>query len=159
MSVLDGFINSMRLGENPEDYEDDSDFLDDPDEVENNTKVKSIKTDSNSDEQKKTPISKSSISRRAKTTGDGMRVCSIKPTEFEEVSEIVDTLRNNQTVILNLEGINNDLAQRIMDFVSGACYAIKGTFQKVSNFVFVITPPGVEVSGDFQGLDKSVFDV
>ena len=57
---------------------------------------------------------------------------------------------------MNLEGIEIGQAQRIIDFASGSCYAIDGNLQKVSNFIFIITPSGVEVSGDFQEILNGV---
>ena len=79
-----------------------------------------------------------------------MEVCVIKPRSMEDSREITDTLLANCTVVLNMEGLDADIAQRIIDFSSGSCYAIDGNLQKVSNFIFIITPSGVEVSGDFQ---------
>ncbi len=55
-----------------------------------------------------------------------MEVCVIKPSSMEDTREIADTLVDNSTVILNLEGIDVELAQRIIDFTSGACYSLGG---------------------------------
>lgn len=59
-----------------------------------------------------------------------MEVCVIKPTTMEEAREIADTLVDNSTVILNLEGIDVELAQRIIDFTSGACYSLEEAFSR-----------------------------
>lgn len=59
-----------------------------------------------------------------------MEVCVIKPSSMEDTREIADTLVDNSTVILNLEGIDVELAQRIIDFTSGACYSLGGSFRK-----------------------------
>ena len=56
--------------------------------------------------------------------GANMEVCVIKPSSMEDTREIADTLVDNSTVILNLEGIDVELAQRIIDFTSGACYSL-----------------------------------
>ena len=81
-----------------------------------------------------------------------MKVCVIKPTSIEECREITDTLLSNRTVVLNLEGLDVDIAQRIIDFTSGATFAINGNLQKISNYIFIITPQSVEISGDFQDI-------
>ena len=81
-----------------------------------------------------------------------MEVCVIKPSTFEDTKEIAETLLTNRTVILNMEGIDLALAQRIIDFVSGACYAIDGTLQKISSYIFILTPASVDISGDIQGI-------
>jgi len=80
--------------------------------------------------------------------GSPMEVCVIKPTNMEDTREIADTLLSNCTVVLNLEGIDIDLAQRVIDFTSGTCYSINGSLQKVSSYIFILTPANVDISGD-----------
>ena len=80
-----------------------------------------------------------------------MDICVIKPSSAAEAREISDTLVNNRCIILNLEGLDMDVAQRIIDIISGSCFAIDGSLQKISNCIFLITPKGVSVSGDVQG--------
>lgn len=157
MGVLDSLINTIKLGENQDEYEEDE-YLDEPDEVEN-PKVKAIKTEGNVEEPKKAPVPKPSIARKSKTLGDGMEVCVIKPTSMEETREITDTLRANRTVVLNMEGVDVNLAQRIIDYASGTCYAIQGNLQKISNYIFIITPRSVEISGDFSELMSGAINV
>ncbi|MCR5667152.1 MAG: cell division protein SepF, partial [Eubacterium sp.] len=48
-----------------------------------------------------------------------------------------------------------DVAQRIIDFASGATFAINGNLQKITNYIFIITPAAVDVSGDFQTIVDS----
>lgn len=81
-----------------------------------------------------------------------MEVCVIKPTSMEDTREIADTLVDNSTVILNLEGIDVELAQRIIDFTSGACYSLGGSLQKVSSYIFVLGPYNVDITGDLQNI-------
>lgn len=73
----------------------------------------------------------------------------IRPKNIDDAREITETLLSNCTVILNLEGLDMNVAQRIIDFSSGSCYAISGNLQKISAYSFVITPASVDVSGDF----------
>lgn len=87
-----------------------------------------------------------------RTSSKGMEVCVIKPSTVEDGREISDTLLSGRAVILNLEGLQVSIAQRIIDFTSGACYSINGNLQKVSNYIFIITPESVDISGDFQDL-------
>lgn len=81
-----------------------------------------------------------------------MEVCVIKPTSMEDTREIADTLVDNSTVVLNLEGIDVDVAQRIIDFTSGACYSLGGSLQKISSYIFILTPYNVDITGDFQDI-------
>lgn len=79
---------------------------------------------------------------------DSMEVCVIKPVKMEDSREIVDTLLSGKAVVLNLEGIDVDLAQRISDFTSGACYAVDGNLKKITNYIFIATPTSIAISGD-----------
>ncbi len=77
-----------------------------------------------------------------------MEVCIIRPTTIEDAREITQTLLKGCTLLLDMEGVNVDIAQRIIDFSSGATFAIDGNLQKINGTIFLLTPPGVEVSGD-----------
>ena len=90
-------------------------------------------------------------SRRA-NQASSMEVCVIKPASMEDTREIADTLLDNATVILNLEGIDVELAQRIIDFASGACYSLNGSLQKISSYIFVLGPSSVDITGDLQNI-------
>ena len=88
-----------------------------------------------------------------------MEVRIVKPTTIEDAREFTDILLADRTVILNLEGLDVEIAQRIIDFTSGSCYAINGHLQKVSNYIFIITPATVDISGDYQEILMGAFDV
>ena len=99
------------------------------------------------------PVSKITPMRPSKSkSSSGMEVCVIKPTSIEDAREITETLLQNRTVVLNMEGLDVEIAQRIIDFTSGSCFAISGNLQKISNYIFIITPATVDISGDFQGI-------
>ena len=168
MGVLDKFLNVMRL--NPEDdddfYNEDYDYDDDYKEDEpkqtfrREKKRETVEKDYDSDRPKETPVKSSSkvtpIRPSKKQTGPGgMQVCMIKPTSVEDAREITETLLENRTVVLNVEGLDVEIAQRIIDFTSGSCFAISGNLQKISNYIFIITPASVDISGDFLSLMDS----
>ena len=106
-----------------------------------------------------TSSSKITPMRGRKVSGGNMEVCVIKPSSMEDTRDIADTLIDRCTVVLNLEGIDVDVAQRIIDFSSGACYSIGGSLQKVSSYIFILTPANVEITGDFQEILSGAFDV
>lgn len=85
-----------------------------------------------------------------KHAGASSEVCVIKPKKFDDATEIVDALLDNCTVILNLEGMDISLAQQIINFTAGASYSIDGTIKKVSSYIFILTPQGVDITGDSQ---------
>ena len=84
--------------------------------------------------------------------GSGMEVSLIKPTSLDDAKEICDYLLAGKAVVLNMEGIHTETAQRIIDFTSGSTYSMNGNLQKISNYIFIATPDSVELSGDFQDI-------
>ena len=99
---------------------------------------------------RQTPARKSNVS---------MEVCVVKPSSVDDSREITETLLAGRTVILNLEGMDLEVAQRIIDFISGATFAISGNLQKISNYIFLVTPTNVDITGDLQDLLGTSFDV
>ena len=185
MGVLDKFLNAMKLHD--DDGFDDDDFLDD--EIEEDYEeprpkkrlFKKLEEEEDYDgfgyedsaparqERKAKSQSKSTRSgsagsskispMRPRKTNSGMEVCVIKPRSMEDAREITETLLSNCTVVLNMEGLDVDVAQRIIDFSSGSCYAINGNLQKISSYIFIITPASVDISGDFQEILNGAFDI
>lgn len=171
MGFLDKIMDTMHLGGDDYDDDYDDDFDDDyederpkrgsvfrkkdrdydydmeDDVVTESSKVRTVKQQS-----RITPM-------RSRKTSSGMEVCVFKPTLFDEAREITDTLLSQCTVVLNFEGLDVELAQRIIDFASGSCYAIGGNLQKVSNYIFIMTPKSVDISGDFQDIISGAFDI
>ena len=151
----------MKLNNDDDDFYDD-DYYDDEPVDEKPKKITSVKENFESEDEKNTVkkvTPKITPMRQTKKTGNGMEVCVIKPTSIEDAREITETLLANRTVVLNLEGLDVDIAQRIIDFTSGSCFAISGNLQKISHYIFIITPAIVDISGDFQEILSGSFDV
>ena len=158
MGVMDKFLNAMKLNDDDDDYYDD-DYYDEEPVESKPKKLPSITKESNAEIEDEKPAPKITPMRQNKKTGNGMEVCVIKPTSIEDAREITETLLANRTVVLNLEGLDVDIAQRIIDFTSGSCFAISGNLQKISHYIFIITPAIVDISGDFQEILSGSFDV
>ncbi len=75
------------------------------------------------------------------------------PDSFDEARNICQFLRLNQAVIVNLENMNRDNAQRIVDFISGAVYSLDGGIKKISAGIFVVTPSTFVVEEKSSGDD------
>ena len=95
---------------------------------------------------------------KKRNTGARVRVEVIVPKSMEDTQDIAELLMSDAAVILNLEFIDVDTARRIVDFSCGACYALDGGVQQVSNYVYILTPVNVEVSGDFTSMFSNFFD-
>jgi len=74
----------------------------------------------------------------------------IKPHEISESQTVVDFLNKGKTIVINMEGLELTSAQRIIDFIGGACYAINGSLQAISANIFIAAPGNIEVSGDLR---------
>lgn len=83
------------------------------------------------------------------SAGNDLEVCIIKPANIGEAQQVCDTLMNSHPVVVNLEGIDLMEAQRIMDFISGCIFAISGNMCQVSRYIFIFSPKGVDISGDY----------
>lgn len=75
-----------------------------------------------------------------------IKVVISQPTNFDQSEEICEYLKEKRAVIVNLEYVNKDVARRIVDFISGAVYAVDGHIQKVSNSIFLIAPFNYEIT-------------
>ena len=161
MGVVDKLLNVMKLSDMEDEY-DGEDYYDDDEPVENIKKAPVIhREDTYEDEKPAKKVSQKGTPIRSvkRAPGPGMEVCVIKPTSVDDAREITETLLNNQTVVLNLENLDVEIAQRIIDFASGSTYAISGNLQKISNYIFIITPACVDISGDFQEIVSGTFNV
>lgn len=161
MGAMDKFLNFMKLNDEEDEYYDE-DYFEEDDAILEDTPKKANTSRSMEEEEK--PKAKSlpkvtPMKQARKSMGTGMEVCVIRPSSVEDAREITETLLANRTVVLNLEGIDMDVAQRIIDFTSGSCFAISGNLQKISHYIFIITPASVDISGDFQEILSGSFDV
>ena len=77
-----------------------------------------------------------------------IRMVISQPTTFDQAEDICDLLKDKQSVIVNLEYVNKDVARRIIDVVSGAVHALDGHIQKVSNSIFLIAPYNYEITNE-----------
>ena len=84
-----------------------------------------------------------------------MQVVVIQPTCYEDAQQICDQVKAKKPVVVNLEQVEYPIAQRLMDFLSGTCYSLEGSIQRVANNIFVIAPENVEISGEFKEEIKS----
>lgn len=75
------------------------------------------------------------------------------PESFEEARTVCNNIRENIAVIVNLENMKKDLGQRIVDFISGAVYALDGSITKISNGIFVVAPTSFSVEENSTGHD------
>lgn len=165
MSVMDKLINAMKF--NDDQYEDNEEMDDneyystrDDDRYDDDAQDTSSRASASSRTRKRTSApsympdrdtddsAASPLHRPRHYGGPGRELRIIRPKSIEDARTVSDILLRDSTVILNLEGLDVGLAQRIIDFASGACYAVDGHVMKISHYIFVVTPSDVDVSGD-----------
>lgn len=156
-------ITDMIFG--PEEYDDEDDILEEEEDVATDNK---FSDPFKKEEPKKYDFGRDSYKREYKREDETSRpygkkgkvvnitsttqfeVVVLQPEAFEEAKDIADNLKSKKPVIVNLEKIEKEQARRMVDFVSGAAYALGGDIQKISNMIFLVTPYTVGILGDFK---------
>ncbi len=161
MGLLGNFVDGFKNRDNDDvdDYLDD-DYLDDSDDYDDDGYE--------DDEQPKAGLF-SSFSKRNKQSSDeqpkaggvfsrkvvpiqqnGMEITMVRPKNNRaDWKELCDCLLDDKAVILNLEGLDDRTAQRIIDQTLGAVYSIGGDLQTISNYIFIASPKNIMLSGEF----------
>ena len=84
------------------------------------------------------------------TTRMGNEVCIMKPINFNDSQDICDVVLSSRIAVVNMEDLDIAMAQRIIDFIGGACYGINGELKAISSNIFIAVPNSMEVSGDLR---------
>lgn len=77
-----------------------------------------------------------------------MKMVVYHPVSYEDTQNIIDNLKSRKPVIVNMEELEIDCAQRILDFMAGAIYALNGTIYKIARGIFVVAPNNYDVIGN-----------
>lgn len=169
--TVDKLLSFMKLTEDEEYEEEYEEVEDDEEEEEESEKVGfsffKKKKDKEPEEEAEIEevsqpfsqtLSREEKKRRFTSTGSkvismngrGVEVCVIKPQDFAEAQTAADLLKKGRTLVINLEGVELTVAQRSIDFIGGATYAINGSLQAVSSNIFIAAPDNIEVGGDLK---------
>lgn len=82
-------------------------------------------------------------------SASGLELIIRQPSSFDDSQEICDLLKQERAIIINLEKVEPELAQKMMDFISGAIYALDAKIHQISGCIFCISPAKVDISGDY----------
>ncbi len=149
MGFFDKIMNTFSLSDEDDEYYDEEDFIDEEEEEEEPRGLFGRKKKEREEEvPQKGKITPMRTSRRRSSEDSDREITMFKPTSDADVCDIIDALLSDRTVVLNLEGINEGLAEKVINTVSGATYALSGNMVKISSFIFIIAPKSVELSGD-----------
>lgn len=78
------------------------------------------------------------------------KVTIIKPTSFEEATDIIDDLKSRKIIVVNITSLEPKMAQRLLDSMGGASYALGGELQEVEKCVYILSPSNVEVTNELK---------
>ncbi|WP_324653160.1 cell division protein SepF [Georgenia sp. H159] len=79
---------------------------------------------------------------------DLRRISTVHPTTYNEARVIGESFRDGTPVIMNLTGMSESEAKRMVDFAAGLVFGLHGAIERVTNRVFLLSPASVEVASD-----------
>ncbi len=158
MSFIDKFVDNLKSRQHEEDdeyfldddYYDEGEYYEEEEPAPKKPGLFSRKEPANGEQRS---VGGGLFGRKVVSIdgGSGMQVTMKKPSTLDDSRDICDDLLAGKAVVINLEGISTDTAQRIIDFTLGAVYSIDGDLQMISKYIFIASPHTVELSGDFAG--------
>lgn len=89
------------------------------------------------------------LRERAVTASDeGYRITTLHPTTYNEARTIGEHFRESVPVIMNLSEMDEADAKRLVDFAAGLAFGLRGTIERVTNRVFLLSPANVQVTAE-----------
>jgi cell division inhibitor SepF len=80
--------------------------------------------------------------------GSGSSIHRAEPKRFNEARELGERYKTGVPVIMNLQGTEDLIARRLVDFASGLVFGLEGKIELVANRVYLLTPHDIEVSAE-----------
>lgn len=84
----------------------------------------------------------------------------VEPRSYDDAQEIGDKIKDQVSVIMNLQGVEENLFIRLTAFAAGLAYGVGGKVQKVAPRVYLVTPANIEVSAEDRRrlVERGLFD-
>lgn len=162
MGVLDKFKDIVGIGD---DFDDDDDYISEEEVAEAERQLEKESMDNNRFASSKYKENTNVVPMGNKFQAMGMNVVIMEPKVLDEAQQLVDSLKENKPVIINLNSSSPENGRKIFDFLSGATYALAGSVQKIEDNIFIFAPKNISVSdktekgeGGQGGLDFSDID-
>lgn len=137
-NVLNRFMNFIGLEDSEYDEESGTETMFNEPELDNVTSFSS--------RAKKRPATQNNVV--SLPTSGQMKMIVYHPIGYEDTQSIIDNLKSRKPVIVNMEDLEIECAQRILDFMAGAVYALNGTISKISRGIFLVVPTNYDVIGN-----------
>ena len=84
-----------------------------------------------------------------------MEMVLVKATSYDDMQEIANHIKDRKVAVVNFEEMDKEVAQRMVDFLSGATFALDGVPRKVSGGTFIFSSSNVDMSGQIMERDNS----
>lgn len=91
------------------------------------------------------PLTVEEIPVKREVEQSALQMKVVRPKKLNEATEIADSLKKGQTIVLNLDDLSDAHARRILDYIAGVIYAVNGKIERPSDRTFLLTPKGVNV--------------
>jgi cell division inhibitor SepF len=82
------------------------------------------------------------------SSADGIRITTVHPRTYNEARTIGEEFREGVPVIMNLTDMGDADAKRLVDFSAGLVFGLRGSIERVTNKVFLLSPANVEVTAE-----------
>ncbi len=155
----------LGLLEETERYDDEFGYDDEPDQSDRATEPTPVRSNrqagpsASRDHSRTRPAPVSSISERRRTapvpssgpTGvvaELSRITTLHPSTYNEARTVGENYRDGTPVIMNLSEMDDADAKRLVDFAAGLIFATRGTIERVTAKVFLLSPPNVTVAAE-----------
>jgi cell division inhibitor SepF len=76
------------------------------------------------------------------------QITTLHPTTYREARTIGEHFRDGVPVIINLTEMDEGDARRLVDFAAGLAFGLRGTIERVTNRVFLLSPANVQVTAE-----------
>jgi cell division inhibitor SepF len=86
--------------------------------------------------------------RPSTTVAPMSRITTLHPRTYNEARVIGENFRDGVPVIMNLSEMDDTDAKRLVDFAAGLVFSVRGTIERVTNKVFLLSPPNVSVTAE-----------
>lgn len=137
MSILDKMKNSMGLGGDNDDFQE---------EIEERETTRPVAPPPPPIRQDNVIDISNIANSPSKDLARRMNVIIVMPKSFDDAQEIANSLKSKKPVVVNFESTESETAKRIIDFISGTTYALGGEIKKLGRSVFLCAPSNVNVS-------------
>lgn len=160
MGVLDKFKDIVGIGD---EFDDDDEYISEEEVAEAERQLEKESAENNRFSSGRHSRDNANVVPMGnKFQAMGMNVVIMEPKVLDEAQQLVDSLKENKPVIINLNSSSPENGRKIFDFLSGAIYALAGSVQKIEDNIFIFAPRNISVSARTEksegGLDFSDID-